>query len=138
VRQRLAAHTADSTCAACHRRLDPIGLSFEHFDAIGRWRDTENGSPIDSTGTLPDGSLLDGTADLKRTLLSRADQFVEALTAKTLTYALGRGVEPFDRPAIRQIARRTRAHGDKFAALIESIALSETFRTCRGREPARD
>ncbi len=138
VRQRLAAHTADSSCAACHRRLDPIGLSFEHFDAIGRWRDVENGVPIDASGTLPDGSVLAGSDDLKRTLMARADQFVEALCAKTLTYAVGRGMEPFDRPAVRAIARRTRERGDSFPAMIESIVLSKTFRTCRGREPAHD
>lgn len=138
VRERLAAHTANPSCAACHNRLDPIGLSFERFDAIGRWRDTENGRPIDSTGTLPDGTTLSGSADLKHTLAARSDQFIEALTAKTLTYALGRGVEPFDRPAVRQIAQRTRAEGDRFSALIESIVLSETFRTCRPRKPTND
>lgn len=138
VRERLAAHVADPSCAACHMRLDPIGLSFEHFDAIGRWRESENGWPIDATGVLPDGIRLDGSSDLKRTLLDRSDQFVEALSAKTLTYALGRGVEPFDRPAVRRIAQRTRANGDRFSALIESVVLSETFRTCRGREPAHE
>lgn len=133
VREKLAAHIANPTCAACHSRLDPLGLAFEHFDAIGRWRDAENEKPIDASGTLPDGVHLNGAGDLKRTLLARADQFVEALTSKVLTYALGRGVEPFDRPAIRQIARRTREQNDRFPALIEAIVLSETFRTCRGR-----
>ena len=133
VRERLAIHTANASCASCHNRLDPIGLSFEHFDAIGRWRDAENGKPIDATGTLPGGESVANADDLKRILLSRSDQFVEALTAKTLTYALGRGTEPFDRPAIRKIAQRTRANQDKFASLIESLVLSETFRTCRPR-----
>lgn len=134
VRERLAAHVADATCAACHTRLDPLGLAFEHFDAIGRWRDEENGRPVDSTGTLPGGAVLAGSADLKKTLLTRSDQFVEALSGKILTYALGRGVEPFDRPAVRRIAQRTRANGDRLAALVESVVLSETFRTCRGRK----
>lgn len=138
VRERLAIHTANPSCASCHNRLDPIGLSFEHFDAIGRWRTEENGKSIDATGTLPGNIALNGANDLKKTLLDRSDQFVEALTAKTLTYALGRGTEPFDRPAIRKIAQRTRANNDKFSALIESIVLSETFRTCRGRKPAND
>lgn len=138
VRERLAAHVAVASCAACHNRLDPIGLSLEHFDAIGHWRETENGKPIDATGTLPGNIALNGSADLKATLMARGDQFVEALTAKVLTYAIGRGVEPFDRPAIRQIAQRTRAHEDRFTALIESIALSETFRTCRGRKPTHE
>jgi hypothetical protein len=138
VREQLAAHLSDASCAACHTRLDPIGLSFEHFDAIGRWRDAENGVAIDATGTLPGGVELDGSADLKRTLMERSDQFIESLSAKALTYALGRGVEPFDRPAVRRIAQRTRERGDTFAALIESIVLSETFRSCRGREPTDD
>ncbi len=138
VRERLAAHVAVASCAACHARLDPLGLSFEHFDAIGRWRDTENGKPIDATGTLPGNISLNGSADLKRILLARSDQFIEALSSKLLTYALGRGVEPFDRRAIRQISQRTRAQGDKLPALIQSIVLSETFRTCRTRKPTHE
>ncbi len=138
VRERLAIHVANASCAACHNRLDPLGLAFEHFDAIGHWRDTENGKPIDSSGTLPGGMALNGSADLKRVLLDRSDQFIEALCAKVLTYALGRGMEPFDRPAVRQIAQRTRSQGDRLTALIESVVLGESFRTCRGREPSHD
>lgn len=138
VRERLAAHVANPTCASCHTRLDPLGLSMEHFDAIGRWRDTENGKPVDATGTLPGGARLDGAADLKKSLLARSDQFVEALCAKVLTYALGRGAEPFDRPAVRRIAQRTRANGDRLSALVESVVLSDSFRTCRGRKADHD
>ncbi|MFT3684619.1 MAG: DUF1592 domain-containing protein [Phycisphaerales bacterium] len=138
VRERLAAHVGNPTCAACHTRLDPIGLSLEHFDAIGRWRDTENGKPVDATGTLPGGVKLDGAIDLKKALLARSDEFVEALSAKMLTYALGRGAEPFDRPAVRRIAQRTRAQGDRLSAMVESVVLSESFRTCRARRPDRD
>ena len=133
-REQLALHLSNATCASCHSRLDPLGMAFENFDAIGRWRDTEDGRAIEASGTLPGGERLGGADDVKRTLLERADQFVEALCAKVLTYALGRGPEPFDRPAIRQIAARTRARGDRFQSLIESVVLSETFRTCRGRE----
>jgi len=134
VRERLAAHTAVASCAACHNRLDPIGLSFEHFDAVGRWRDSENGRPIDASGVLPGGEPLAGAPDVKRTILAKSDQFVETLASKMLTYALGRGTEPFDRPAVRAIAARTRSRGDRLDTLIESIILSETFRTARGRE----
>jgi hypothetical protein len=133
VREQLAAHVAVASCAACHNRLDPLGLTFENFDAVGRWRTEENGKPIDASGTLPGGVVLRNSEDLKKTLLSRSDQFVESLSAKVLTYALGRGVEPFDRPAIARIAKQTRAQGDKLSALVESVVLSETFRTCRGR-----
>lgn len=138
VRERLAAHVAVPSCAACHNRLDPLGLTFEHFDAIGRWRETENGRPVDATGTLPGGVTLNGSGDLKQNILQRSDQFVEALSAKVLTYALGRGVEPFDRPAVRAIAQRTRANQDRMRALIESVVLSESFRTCRGRKSAHE
>lgn len=138
MRERLAAHTSVPSCAACHNRLDPLGLTFENFDAIGRWREFEHGRPIDSSGTLPGGVVLRGTTDLKRNLLERSDQFIEALCARVLTYAVGRGMEPFDRPAIRRIAQRTRANGDRFQALIESVVLSDTFRSCRGRTPRHE
>ena len=138
VREQLAIHVANPSCAACHNRLDPLGLSFENFDAIGRWRDLENGKPIDASGTLPGGSVINGSGDLKRTLLARGDQFVEALSAKVLTYAVGRGIEPFDRPAVRQIATRVRGDGDRFSAMIEAVVLSDTFRTCRARKSNRE
>ena len=142
LREQLAAHVANPSCAICHNRLDPLGLSFENFDAVGHWRDTDNGKPIDPSGTLPGNIPVRGPKDLKRILLSRSDQFVENLSAKVLTYAIGRGIEPFDRPAIRQIATQTRAQNDRFSALIESVVLSETFRTCRARttphEPHHD
>jgi len=133
LREQLAAHVANPSCAACHNRLDPIGLAFENFDAIGRWRDEDNGKGIDASGMLPGGEKLSGVNDLRAVLLSRIDQFVETLSGKVLTYALGRGLEPFDRPAVRAIAARTKAEGGTFHALIESVVLSETFRTCRGR-----
>lgn len=133
VREQLAIHTANASCAACHNRLDPLGLTFEKFDAVGTYRLEENGKPIDSGGTLPGGVVLTDSDDLKKILLQRSDQFVEALASKLLTYALGRGVEPFDRPAIRKIALSCRERGDRLDALIEAIVLSETFRTCRSR-----
>jgi hypothetical protein len=132
-REKLAAHLTVATCAACHNRLDPLGLSFEHFDAVGKWRDSEQGRPIDASGSLPGGIALNGAGDVKASILQRSDQFIESLAGKVLTYAIGRGMEPFDRPAVRAIARRTRARGDRMTALIESVVLSETFRTCRGR-----
>jgi len=134
LREQLAAHVASPTCASCHVRMDPLGLSLENFDAIGRWRELDAGKPIDASGVLPGGEQIDGPRGLKRTLLLRSDQFVETLSGKVLTYALGRGMEPFDRPAVRRIAERTRAAGDRFGALIEAVVTSETFRTCRGRE----
>lgn len=138
LREKMAAHLTVASCAACHRRLDPIGLTFEQFDAIGRWRESEGGKPVDASGELPGKVKLGGVNDLKRYLLERSDQFVETLSAKMLTYAIGRGMEKFDKPAVRAISARTRANGDRLSALIESVALSETFRTCRGRSPSHE
>lgn len=138
LREQLAAHVANPSCAVCHNRLDPLGLAFENFDAIGKWRDREGGHAIDATGSLPGGELLTGAADLKKLLVRRGDQFVENLCGKVLTYAIGRGLEPFDRPAVRQILMRTRENGDRFSSLIEAVVASDTFRTCRGREQNDD
>ncbi|MFZ4576238.1 MAG: DUF1592 domain-containing protein [Phycisphaerales bacterium] len=134
LREKLAAHVANPTCAVCHNRLDPIGFALENFDPSGRWRTSDAGNEIDARGTLPGGESFDGPRELKAILLAKSDQFVEAFAAKLLTYAIGRGMEPFDRPAVRAIAAKTRENGDRFADMIETIVLSDTFRTCRGRE----
>lgn len=133
LREQLATHVANPSCAVCHNRLDPIGLAFENFDAIGQWRDAENGVAIDASGTLPGGVHLSGYGDLKNEVLTRADQFVETLSAKVMTYAIGRGLEPFDRPAVRIISEQVKENGNRFDALIEAVVLSDTFRMCRGR-----
>lgn len=134
-RERLKAHLMDASCASCHARMDPIGLAMENFDAIGAWREADEGGPIDASGVLPGGVSFVGPAELKRVLLAREDLFVENLTRKLLTYALGRGLEPFDRPAVTRIAARAKADGNRISAIIEGIVLSEAFRACRGREP---
>ena len=134
LRQQLAAHLTDASCVTCHQRMDPIGLAMENFDAIGAWREAYADAPIDTFGVLPGGVEFDGPAGLKSILMDRLDAFREHLTSEMLTYAIGRGAEPFDRPAIRKIADETRENDDKLAAMIESIVLSGTFRTCRGRE----
>lgn len=135
LRERLAAHVADSTCASCHTRMDPLGLALENFDAIGRWRDTDAGRQVDASGELPGHGSFEGPEGLKRVLRARSEQFIENLASKLLTYAVGRGPEPFDRPAIRRISAQTRAHNDGVRSMIEAVVLSDTFRTCRGREP---
>ena len=134
LREQLAAHLTNPTCAACHRRMDPIGLALENFNAIGAWRDSEGGRPIDASGVLPGGVDFVGPAQLKEILLARDDLFVENLSKKVLTYALGRGIEPFDRPTIRQITEHVRANDDRFQSLIEAVVLSDAFRTCRPRD----
>ena len=99
VRERLKQHRANAACASCHDLMDPIGFALENYDAIGRWRDTEAGQPIDAAGGLPDGSEFVGVAGLEQALLDRPELFVRTMTGKLLTFALGRGVEHYDAPA---------------------------------------
>jgi len=127
VRQRLAEHRANAACASCHNLIDPVGFSLESFDAVGRWRTFEEGRPIDSTGGLPDGTRFAGVTGLERALLKRPEPFVGTLTEKLLTFALGRGVEPFDAPAIRKIVRDARSKEYRFSSLIVGIATSTPF-----------
>lgn len=134
LREQLDAHLTDATCASCHRRMDPIGFAMENFGPTGAWRDEAYGQPIDASGRLPGGVQFRGVEELKQILLARQGQFVENLVRHVMTYALGRGPEPFDRPVIMKIVRQTRESGDRFGALIEAIAVSESFRSCRGRE----
>src|SRR5205814_7512227 len=109
VRERLAEHRANATCAGCHNLMDPVGFSLENFDAIGRWRTVEEGLPIDATGGLPDGSKFTGVSGLEEGLRNRPELFVGTLTEKLLTFALGRGIETYDAPAVRRIVREAKA-----------------------------
>jgi hypothetical protein len=127
VRERLARHRADVACAGCHKLMDPVGFSLENFDAVGRWRTYEEGRPIDATGGLPDGSRFEGVTGLERALLKRPELFVGTLAEKLLAFALGRGVESFDAPAIRKIVRDARAKDYRFSSLIVGIATSVPF-----------
>jgi hypothetical protein len=131
VRERLAEHRADAACAGCHKLMDPTGFALENYDAVGRWRDFEEGRPIDATGGLPDGSEFEGVAGLERALLRRPEVFVGTLTEKLLTFALGRGVGTADAPAVRKIVREARAADYRVSALIEGIATSTPFRMRR-------
>ena len=106
MRAAMEQHRANPVCASCHRLMDPLGLALENFDAIGRWRDrSETRGAIDATGELPDGTPFDGPAGLKAALLRHPDRFVTTVTEKLLTYALGRGIEYYDAPAVRAIVR---------------------------------
>jgi hypothetical protein len=129
VRERLEAHRSNPTCASCHARMDPLGFALENFDAIGRWRDTdESGKAVDASGVLPDGTSFSGPAEFRRALLSRQGEFVATLTEKLLTYALGRGLEPYDMPAVREIVRRSAADDYRWSAIVAAIADSVPFR----------
>jgi len=106
MRERLAMHRASPQCASCHSMLDPMGLALENFDAVGKWRTRdESGQPIDSAAVLPDGTKIDGPAALRAALIARSDRFLMTFTGKLLTYALGRRLEYYDTPVIRQILR---------------------------------
>jgi hypothetical protein len=127
VRERLAEHRRDFACAGCHKLTDPVGFALENFDAVGRWRASEEGRPIDATGGLPDGSKFEGVDGLERALLERPELFVGTLTEKLLTFALGRGVGPRDGPAVRKVVRDARQTGYRFSSLILGIATSVPF-----------
>jgi hypothetical protein len=105
VRERLSQHRADPACSGCHKLMDPPGFALEQFDAVGRYRTTDDGRPIDASGELPDGAKFDGVDGLQKALLARPEVFAGTFTEKLLTYALGRGVEYYDEPAVRKIVR---------------------------------
>jgi mono/diheme cytochrome c family protein len=127
VRERLEQHRKNAVCASCHASMDPLGLALENFDAIGAWRTVDGVSTIDPTAVLPDGVKLDGPASLRALLLKRSDRFVQNITEKLLTYAIGRGTDYHDAPAIRQIARDASATGSRWSSLILGIVKSTPF-----------
>jgi hypothetical protein len=128
LRDAMAVHRENPECAGCHAQMDPIGFAFEHFDAVGRWRETEGGLPIEDASLLPDGTELDGIAGVKQLLLKDPERFVGAVTEKLLMYALGRNVQYFDKPAIRQIVREAADEDYTFPALVRGIVKSVPFR----------
>jgi hypothetical protein len=127
VRKRLAEHRNNPTCAACHNLMDPIGLSLEKFDAVGRRRILDGGTPIDASGGLPDGSRFADVDGLEAALLRRPELFVGAFTEKLLTYASGRGVEYYDAPAVRSIVRQARAQDFRISSIILGVVNSQPF-----------
>ena len=132
VRERMAAHRANPVCASCHRTIDPVGFTLENFDAVGRWRDNEGDSgPIDVSGTLPGLGDVNGVAGLEEALLRRPELFAATLTEKLLTFALGRGVEYYDAPAVRKILREAQPGGYRFSSLILGIVNSAPFQMRR-------
>ena len=132
LRERLEQHRANAACAVCHKQMDPIGFGLENYDASGAWRDHDGKFPIDSSGTLPGGTTFQGSKELKQVLRSQADLFTRNLTEKMLTYALGRGVETYDRPTVDAIVRRLGENGYKFSTLVTEVANSKPFRMRRG------
>ncbi|PYR38817.1 MAG: hypothetical protein DMF90_02070 [Acidobacteria bacterium] len=131
VRERLAQHRKNPACAACHAPMDPLGFALENFDAVGHWRTTDANAPIDASGILVDGTKFDGPAELRQALLARRDQIVRTVTEKLLTYALGRGLEYFDAPVVRQIARDAAARNYSWSSVILGIVQSTPFQKRR-------
>ena len=128
MRERLSAHRTNPVCASCHRTIDPVGFALENFDAVGRWRDHEgDNGPIDVSGGLPGVGEFDGVAGLEAGLLSRPELFAGTVTEKLLTFALGRGVEYYDAPAVRKIVRDAEADGYRLSSLILGIVKSIPF-----------
>jgi hypothetical protein len=137
MRERLAKHRANPACASCHDRMDPVGFALENFDAVGRWREYENGAEIDVTGGLPDGSVFAGVDRLENGLLERPELFVRTLSEKLMTFALGRGMETHDAPAIRRIVRNAQADGWRFSSIVLGITQSVPFQMrARSRDAA--
>ncbi len=135
VRERLARHRANPACASCHSMIDPPGFALENFDAIGRWRDVdESAQVVDTSGMLPDGTKFNGVGELRAALLNPPTRFVTTLTEKLFTYALGRGLEYYDAPAVRKVVRDTADDDYRFASLIVEIVKSLPFQS--NRKPA--
>ena len=132
MRERMVEHRRNPVCASCHAIMDPVGLSLENFDAIGRWRTLTDGfAPIDASGGFPDGTTFDGVAGLEQAILGRSDQFVRTLTEKLLTYGLGRAMEYYDAPAVRAIEREAASDDYRFSSLILGIVKSTPFQMRR-------
>jgi hypothetical protein len=127
VREQMESHRANPTCASCHKLMDPIGFAMENFDAVGAWRTTDSGSPVDTSGTLLDGTKIDGLVTLRQALLRRPEVLVGTLTEKLLTYGLGRGLSSSDMPAVRRIVTDAGHANYTFSALIEGIVSNPAF-----------
>lgn len=128
MRERMAQHRVNPACSGCHQLMDPAGLSMENFDAIGRWRTrTEAGTVVDASGGLPGGTTFEGVAGLRAALLSRPELFVSTVTEKLLTYALGRGLDYYDGPAVRAITRNARSNDYRFSSVVLGIVNSSPF-----------
>ncbi|HEX6992721.1 MAG TPA: DUF1592 domain-containing protein [Gammaproteobacteria bacterium] len=133
VRERLEAHRENPACNGCHGVMDPLGFALENFDAIGKWRtrDRDAGEPIDASGRLADGTVVDGPGELRDALLARPESFVQTLTEKLMIFALGRGLEYYDMPTVRRIVREAAAEDYRFSALLTGIVTSDPFRLAR-------
>ena len=127
VRERMVQHRSNPACSGCHSVMDPVGFAMENFDAVGHWRTKENGAPIDASGALPDGTKVDGAASMIAALADHPEQFVRTMTAMMLTYALGRGLDYYDMPVVRSVARDASKNNYRFSDLVLGIVKSPPF-----------
>ena len=136
IRERLEQHRANPACAACHARMDPYGFGLENFDAIGRWRGASGGEPIDASDVLPDGTAFNGPSELREAILRRPDSFLETFARKLMTYAVGRGMEYYDAPAVRRVVRAAAQEDYRFSAIVDGVVTSDVFRMKMKRRAA--
>jgi hypothetical protein len=134
LRQQMEAHRASAVCASCHAKMDPLGFGLENLNAIGQWRDMDGKFPVDASGSLPGGRTFKGPKELKALMLQDRDAFVAGLTEKMLIYALGRGLERFDRPALHTVETDLASHDYRFSELVISTVNSLPFQMKRPRE----
>lgn len=135
MRELLEQHRANPVCASCHARMDPLGFALDNFDAVGQWRDTEAGKPVDASGILPDGTEFEGADGLRNELLKNPEQFATAVAEKLLTYGLGRGVEYYDQPAVRKVVRTAAADNYRWSSIISQVIQSTPFQMRRAAQP---
>jgi hypothetical protein len=128
LREQLEIHRKNPDCASCHDKMDPLGFGMENFDALGRWRETDRGQPIDAKGTLPNGESFTGPAGLKKILMSRKDDVIRHLVKKLTGYAYGRELNKFDDCVVNKAMEALKANEYKPSVLVEHIALSFPFR----------
>jgi hypothetical protein len=136
VRERMEEHRKNPACTSCHRVIDPLGLALENFDATGKWRVTDAGSPINASGQVYDGTAIAGPADLRASVLRHQDAFLLSFTESLMTYALGRRLEPHDMPAVRRILRDAATKDYRMSAFLNGIVASPAFWSARRRPDA--
>jgi hypothetical protein len=132
LRQQMEKHRENPMCASCHGKMDPLGFGLENYDAIGAWRTQDGKVVIDPSGKLPDGRTFSGPEGLKEVLMSHPDALAQSVTEKLLTYALGRGLERFDRPVVAEIVKRAAADQYRFSSIVFGIVHSMPFEMQRG------
>jgi hypothetical protein len=127
MRERLKVHSTNASCAGCHQSFEPLGLAMENFDAVGQWRSTEIGMPIDSVGVITDGTRIDGIKGLRDLTMREREMFAEVVLEKLLTYAIGRGLDHNDMPLVRSLAHDAAKGGYRFSSLLMGVVQSPAF-----------